>query len=1004
MKYSEFDIKRVQDASDIRDFVPGVSGTKTSEYVKCPKCGKEGKGKGLCVTHKRGMDIAKCFSCGHTINGAISAVMEYQSLEFLPALEQVASHYGITLTPEITTIAKPKNKTKKKPKTEPLSFCAKQLAESGLTYEDVAAETILGANQDKVILSPFRKGGIDAPGIYNTTHDEMLIYYYDLWGNQVQYATRGAKGSMKPYVRIRWSNPELHLDREGRPIKYQTPPGAPSKFYIPQYIRTRFLKAEHIETLIIQEGEKKAEKACKEGIPSIGIQGIYNIGNSETGLIQDLQYLVQKCTIKNVVLLMDADWDNLHKNIQLGDNIDQRPNQFSKAVLKFKQYVQTLHNVGVSVDVYFGHINHNEKGDKGIDDLLTNTLAGKEAVLAEDIARVLHSHDGKGQYLDIHKISSKTDMQIRDYWLLNDRDAFFAKYKEQLLSLSHFRFSRINYRVEDGRIIQAQKKASDKEFWTFKQSKDGDTKVEFDYIEALSFISANGFYRIHTSDLEVDQYKFVRIDDGIVYPSGPSEIRDFVYHYALQATKNHSVLTLLASRLGNLLGSDKLERLTKIDDAFDSFEPHMQRLCYRNGQILISSRGIEHSDIIGQVWNDKVINRKFTRVQIIDKISNNGDGGFSISLTEAGQKCEFLTFIQNISNFWGKSGYTPTPEDEKEYTQHIVNKITTIGYMLADYKYMSELKAVVAMDGQMGEVSQSNGRTGKSLIGVALGRMLEQTTIDGKTLKNDDDYIYSNVTLRTRNIFIDDVRVNFDFEKFFAAVTGPLNVNPKTKARFSIPNEKSPKLYITTNHALNANDRSSLERIQFMAFSDWYNDVHRPIDDFGHQLFADWDDEQWTLFDNLMAECVMYYFISMAECWYRQGQGAVPPPMKDIRLRSIRQQMGEQFLQWADAYFDERGANLNVRQGRKDMYDAFHAYFPDARFGTTASNFKKKLILFCQFKGYHLNVSKPDERGNLFSDFIKANPNESFIGGPDKSGSVEYFSVFSTAFAEKMPF
>ena len=37
MKYSEFDIKRVQYASDIRDFIPGVSGTKTSEYVKCPK-------------------------------------------------------------------------------------------------------------------------------------------------------------------------------------------------------------------------------------------------------------------------------------------------------------------------------------------------------------------------------------------------------------------------------------------------------------------------------------------------------------------------------------------------------------------------------------------------------------------------------------------------------------------------------------------------------------------------------------------------------------------------------------------------------------------------------------------------------------------------------------------------------------------------------------------------------------------------------------------------------
>lgn len=210
---------------------------------------------------------------------------------------------------------------------------------------------------------------------------------------------------------------------------------------------------------------------------------------------------------------------------------------------------------------------------------------------------------------------------------------------------------------------------------------------------------------------------------------------------------------------------------------------------------------------------------------------------------------------------------------------------------MCDYKYQTELKAVIAMDGQMGEVAQSNGRTGKSLVGAALAKILDQTAIDGRNTKNDDDYIYSNVTPRTRNIFIDDVKVNFDFERFFFAVTGDLAVNPKTKARFIIPNEKSPKFYITTNHAINANNRSALERITYMAFSDWYNDNHRPIDDFGHQFFADWDEDQWNLFDNFMAECCMFYFKSMAESWYRTGQGAVPPPMRDIKMRTLKQQM-----------------------------------------------------------------------------------------------------------------
>ena len=1000
MKFSDSDIKRVRKAADIRDFVPGLTGRGATRYTKCPNCGREGKGKGLCVTHKGEVDIAKCFSCGFALPGAIAAYQHYNGADFPAAVKAVASHYGIYIE---SNEDKRKRSIATSSHREKKSFCLAQLEASGLSFEDVTAKVQLEGNDGEIYVQTFRRGGMDKYFNTNNSDDEMLIYYYDLWGNPVQYATRGAAGHLKPYIRIRWSNPALHPDKDGREVKYQTPKGAPTKFYIPQYIRSRFLKSEHIETLIVQEGEKKAEKACKHGVASIGIQGIYNIGNAETGLIQDLQYLVQQCSVKNVVLLMDSDWDDLHRNIQIGDHADQRPNQFAKAVIKFKQYVQTMHNIGVSVDVFFGHINANENHDKGIDDLLVNTLKGKEDELAKEIDRVIHTHDGKGTYVDIHKISSKTEFQIKDFWLLNDRDGFFERHKEQLKDLVQFRFAKINYRVEDGKLVQASKYSSDRDFWIVSVNDKGKKVVEFDYIEALQFISANGFYRIHTSDLDVDQYKFVRIDDGVVSQTGPTEIRDFVYYYALQTSKDRDVHTMLAARLGNLLGPDKLERLSKIDDSFDNFEPHIQRMFYRNGQVQITSRGIEFGDILGQVWKDKVILRKFKRVPIIE-ITPTGDGGFSLARTQEGEDCDFLNFISNTSNFWNMPGYTVTESDVQEYYRHIVNKMTSIGYLLCDYKYQTELKAIVAMDGQMGEVSQSNGRTGKSLVGVAIKMMLEQTTIDGKTLKNDDDYIYSNVTLRTRNVFIDDVRVNFDFERFFAAVTGDLAVNPKTKARFIIPNEKSPKFYITTNHAINANNRSALERINYMAFSDWYNDNHRPIDDFGHQFFADWDDEQWCLFDNFMCECVMYYLRSLAEGWYRTGQGAVPPPMRDITMRTLKQQMGEAFVQWADMYFDESGKNLNERITRKTMYDAYHSQFPDSKFGVTPSNFRTKVVLYCQFKGYHFNANKANKEGTSFGDWIIAHPSETFIGAADKSGGNEYFTVFSSEFAKKQPF
>ena len=151
-----------------------------------------------------------------------------------------------------------------------------------------------------------------------------------------------------------------------------------------------------IETLIIQEGEKKAEKACKHGIPSIAIQGIFNIGNKEGGLPQDLQYIVQRCQVKNVVLLFDSDWDDLSKQLNPDEAVDYRPRMFSKAAIKFKKYVGTMHNVGVNVDIFFGHINDNERGDKGVDDLLVGTLKGHEDELAKDIDFAIHAHTRTG--------------------------------------------------------------------------------------------------------------------------------------------------------------------------------------------------------------------------------------------------------------------------------------------------------------------------------------------------------------------------------------------------------------------------------------------------------------------------------------------------------------------------------------------------------------------------------------------------------------------------------
>lgn len=78
---------------------------------------------------------------------------------------------------------------------------------------------------DVKLVPVFRKGSLNLKGEPEFDADEMMIYYIDLYGNQVKYASRGAAGALRPYIRMRWSNPDAHV-YNSRPTKYQTPKGA----------------------------------------------------------------------------------------------------------------------------------------------------------------------------------------------------------------------------------------------------------------------------------------------------------------------------------------------------------------------------------------------------------------------------------------------------------------------------------------------------------------------------------------------------------------------------------------------------------------------------------------------------------------------------------------------------------------------------------------------------------------------------------------------------------
>lgn len=656
----------------------------------------------------------------------------------------------------------------------------------------------------------------------------------------------------------------------------------------------------------------------------------------------------------------------------------------------------------LNIDAWWGHVNQNEHGDKGVDDLLVGSLLGREHELMEDIDRTMHSHDGRGTWLDIHKITGISDAKIRDFWHLNDRQAFFEAHRERLAEIPTFKLGGVRYKVEEGVMVPISRYSSEVDIFSIeKDSKDND-KVALNYTETYRFLSASGFYRLRNSDEAASGYDFIRIDDGIVDRCAPYELRDFILQYIMTNIKSPLVHEYFNSKLDVLLPDKKLERLEMRTDNFNHFEPDVQRTYYNNGQVEITSHSITPGQPISDVWRSRIIPRNFRRVEIIKSITKVGDN-FYWELTEDGKKCEFLQYIINTSNnYFTSENQRETTEDENlEWMHHIVNKITSIGFLLTDWKYPSDRQAVVVQDHRISEVGQAWGGAGKSVLGNAISKVINQFFINGQDFNPNDEFILSGVTKATRNIFIDDVKTNFEFKNIFNWITGQMPVNPKGKDRFTLPAEDSPKILLTTNHAIKGADEGSVKRrIAYVEFSSWYNQDHAIIDDFHHMFFDDWDEYQWTLFDNFMAECVMYYLRSFEQIWYREGRGAVPPPMKNIEKRTLRQYMSEVLLQWAEEYFDPSGDHLNQRIVRREMFISFLEYAggPNGH-GVTRTNFKKKIIAYCRYKGYDFNINKPIEVApdikHYYKEWKAAHPEESFIGDDDKSASVEYFTVYS---------
>lgn len=962
----------------------------------CPKCG--GKKK-LNVSPKK--KIWKCFACDIGGNNAVSFLMKTQDQEYLEALNTLADRYRISIERE---------KPKKKKAARKIKFREQQLRQSGIPVKAQKYWLSQGSGT-KYELDRYQAATVD--GFWNVKPgDDMVLHYLDLDGQPVMYKNK--KGKARALVRVRWANPSLHRDKNGKAVKYRQPSGSGSHLWLPQYILKAYRTFEAIKTLFICEGEKKADKLCLHGMPAVGVMGINNFAAAGEMPYQ-FELLIKRCGVQQVVFILDSDWQELSLK-DPSKPVDSRPNTFYKAVLRFRDYFHAYHTSGIELDIFFAH--GRDAVHKGIDDLLVHDkrLKKKEELLAGDFKKAMSDREGKGEFVNAHNITQTSSYKLKEFWHLHSRPAFLQKHKEQLKELREFRFGQMKWRWNKAtaEFEMADRIRPYEQYWNKVydgEGKDGKEKwkYSFNYTNVLEFLKNRGYGLFETGP---ETYRFIRVEDRVVEEISPHRVQRYVIDFTRELDER-PVLEMLLRGGKQYLGPDKLSNMHYFSPEFNRSDGDTMYLYFRNVYWKITKEEIIErplKELPRHIWKDKLVDfgAKYLGSPLMSLERKKDD--WVMEPSEEGKRCDMANFYLRTSMYhWRKLFHLatdgegnrywadrdeperPTADDLKIMRANMAAKMVSAGYLLHEHTDWGCMKAIICMDGLESEVGRSQGGTGKGVYCSQFEKLVPVHWVNGKRKNLEEDkHLYAGVDERTQVIYFEDVRVNFDFEQLFPGITRGTWVERK-----GIDGHKeAPKKHlIDTNHGLTGEGNSFARRQYLLSFSDYYNSHRRVSDDFGYQLFEDWDDRQWNLFYNWMATCCQAYL---------QHRLDYSIPTDILEKRNLRQRIGENFIDWASLMFDgKEGPMLNHKVEKVWACSHYLEQYPQDKRYVTPKRFKAKLIKYAKYAGLEFN---PPVDGLTSDGRIKSSGKEYLLLANESFDPVRCRMISSNAnLSQKLP-
>ena len=282
-----------------------------------------------------------------------------------------------------------------------------------------------------------------------------------------------------------------------------------------------------------------------------------------------------------------------------------------------------------------------------------------------------------------------------------------------------------------------------------------------------------------------------------------------------------------------------------------------------------------------------------------------------------------------------------------------------IGYLTHRYKDPANPKMIILIDQVISELDIARGGSGKSLFLKGVGHIRNLIEVSGKKFQSNQRFAFQRVDIWTDVILVNDASKNENLENWYNVLADGFVMERKYEKEQFIPYDLSFKVAMTTNHMIRQPEGNSSERRKHeVEVSEYYGKELTPQQEFGHNLFNDWDSSEWNEFDNFIVFCVQYYL----------EFGLLESPKINILKRKLIAEVGIEMIE----FIDDKIAEGVTKFHKKDMYDEFvKGGFINRKYIPQRNSFTRKLKKYFEYN--ELNYTEVPSDSKKYIQLITDN-------------------------------